>query len=149
MANIFVFGHGEWRPGDGYTVVPAATSVKFYTEANRLMSVAFATQLMTGQAPGAQPDQEAGPYQSIQNMRLYPAPEFHNDVQLAVQQAGGAAGQIRIVNNAGGVTLDALLAELKGNDITWIACRALGLRRTLTRIGGVEQRIGGMNVIQR
>ena len=149
MANIFVFGHGGWKPADGYTVIPAGTSVKFYTEANKLMSVAFATQLITGQAPGAQPDLEAGPFRSVQNMRLYPAPEFHSAVQNAVHQAGGAAGQIKIVDKAGGVTLEALLAQLKGNDVTWIACRALSMNRPQTKIGGVEQRIEGVNVRQR
>jgi putative adhesin Stv-like protein len=149
LANVFVFGHGEWKPSDGYTVVPAGTSVKFFTEGNKLMSVAFATQLMTGQAPAARPDMEAGAFRSVQNMRLYPAPEFHSDVQQAVQQAGGAAGDIRIVSDAGGVTLQALLEDLKGNDITWIACRALGLKEVNTKIGGAAQRIGGMNVIQR
>ena len=149
MANVFVFGHGAWKPGDGFTVVPAGTSVKFYTESNKLMSVAFATELMTGQAPGARPDMEAGAFRSVQNMRLYPAPEFHAAVQHAIQVAGGAAGQIKIVSNAGGVTLQTLLEQLKGNDVTWIACRALGMKRPMTKIGGIEQRIEGVNVRQR
>ena len=149
MADIFVFGHGEWKPSDGYTVVPAGTSVKFYTEGNKLMTVAFATQLMTGQDGGAMPDLEAGAFRSVQNMRLYPAPEYHAAVQQAIQQAGGTAGDIRIVNNAGGVTLQSLLEELKGNDLTWIACRALGLKEVNTKIGGAQQRIGGMNTIGR
>jgi hypothetical protein len=149
VANVFVFGHGGWSPGAGYTSVPANTSVKFYTEGNKLMSVAFATQLMTGGAPNARPDLEAGAFRSVQNMRLYPAPEFHCDVQRAIQQAGGAAGRIVIVNNPGGVTLQALLLELKGDDVTWIARRALSMNQARTKIGGVEQRIGGVNTIQR
>jgi Putative adhesin Stv domain len=148
VANVFVFGHGAWKPGDGFTVVPAGTSVKFYTESTKLMSVAFATQLMAGQVPGARPDLEAGAFRSVQNMRLYPAPEFHAAVQHAIQLAGSAV-KIKVVSNAGGVTLQTLLEQLKGDDVTWIACRALGMKRTMTKIGGVEQRIEGVNVLQR
>ncbi len=148
MADIFVFGHGGWAPNDGYTQVPPKTSVRFFTEGNRLMSVDFAVRLMSGNAPGAQPDMEASAYRSVQNLRLYPAPEFHGEVQHAIALAGGGV-QVRIVQDPNGVTLARLLAELKGNNITWIACRALGLHKVKTRVGRVEQRIPGINQIQR
>ncbi len=140
MANIFVFGHGGWQPNDGYAQVPANTTVRFYTDPNRLMTVDFAVQLISGTAQNAQPDEQAGAYRSVQNLRLYPAPEFHGDVLHAIALAGGGAS-VRIVQNPAGVTVQELLNELKGNNITWIACRALQMNEQQTRIGGVEQRI--------
>ena len=148
MPNVFVFGHGGWTPNDGYAQVPANTSISFFTEANRLMSVDFAVKLMSGTAGVVEPDMQVGAFRSVQNMRLYPAPEFHGQVLQAISLAG-ANVQVRIVQNPAGVRLQTLLTELKGNDITWIACRALQLKVVQTRIGGVQQRIGGIRTIQR
>ncbi|HEX8985204.1 MAG TPA: hypothetical protein VF767_07230 [Bryobacteraceae bacterium] len=148
MPNVFVFGHGGWTPSDGYTQVPANTSIRFFTEANRLMSVDFAVRLMSGTAGVVEPDLQVGAYHSVQNLRLHPAPEFHGQVLHAIGLAGVNV-QIKVVQNPAGVRLQNLLAQLKGNDITWIACRALQLQVVRTRIGGVQQRIGGMRTIQR
>lgn len=109
------------------------------------MSVAFALDLMFGLAQGAQPDLEAGPYRLVQNMRLHPAAEFHNQIMHAAALTGKAPN-IRIVQSE--TTLERILADVKGNNLTWIACRALQLNQVQTRIGGVQQRIG-VNTIQR
>ncbi len=151
MPSVFVYGHGRWKPGDGYTEVPAGTSVKFYTEANKKLGGFSAIDIMTGQAAagGVEPDLEVGEYHTVQNIRLYPpGAALLSSAHAMVQLAGGAAGQVYIVHDAGGVVLADILTELKGNDITWVACRVLDLQHRATRIGGREQPAEGMNIEQ-
>jgi len=70
---IALSGHGEWMLGkEGYVSLPANTSMKFYTMNMRTLSDAFGGDLDRGIIKGVEPDQEAGPFKTVPNMRLFP-----------------------------------------------------------------------------
>jgi len=125
VEKIFFFGHGGWDPRGqktGFTMVPAGTRFSFYTGVNTLMTLKFGYDLIEGSA-GAAADQEYEQFQSCPNMTLYPAPEFHSDIQAAM---AGSGARVIVVN--GEMKLSKLFLEYSGHDIVWIACRALELK---------------------
>jgi len=127
MAKMFFFGHGGWDPRKqktGFTAVPPGTTFSFYTEANTLMTLEFGLKLIAGTAK-LQPDQRFEEFKSCPNMTLYPAKEFHGQVS----QANAASGATVIVANQP-LHLSDLFLRYSGNDIIWIACRALELKET-------------------
>ncbi|MHC4269818.1 MAG: putative adhesin [Planctomycetota bacterium] len=74
MSKIIVFsGHGQWKLGkDDYVQLPAKCSMKFYTMNARTLSDNLGGDIDRGFIRGLVPDQEAGPFKNIPDMRLYP-----------------------------------------------------------------------------
>lgn len=139
MATIFFFGHGGWDPRNtktGFTSIPAGTSFKFYTEANALMTLGFGLKLIRGEAVGP-PDQEFGAYRQCPDMTLHPAPEFHGQVAAAAANTGAT---VIVANKA--IKISSILDQYKGNDIVWIACRALEMKETKRGAASGINRVG-------
>src|SRR5690606_17601378 len=74
MAKIIVFsGHGSWDLGaDQYVKVPGKCSIKFYTLNMKTLSDSLGGDIDRGMIAGLEPDQEAGQFGIVPNMRLYP-----------------------------------------------------------------------------
>ena len=143
MARIILFGHGGWRPQSRtrtpYTIVPPGSSIRFYTENAKLLTLGFGLQVIQNNPGLPLPDSEWGAYRTVPNMTLYPAPEFHGHVQGALAHAP-AGTRCLIANRA--TRLSHYFERYPGNDFIWIACRELQFRDQ----GG---RAIGVNVVQR
>ncbi len=112
-----------------------------------------------GIVAGLEPDQVAGPYQSVPNMRLYPPAGLNirtpdaltwSVIELpAAIPPNGKNLQIKIANMYGGgadlaTILNLIQPALSGETtILWAACRAIGLKSTA---GGAA---AGVNKLQR
>ena len=128
MAQVFFFGHGGWDPrgaSTGFTPVPRGTTLRFYTEANALMTLDYGLKLIRGEPDAGEPEQTFREFQQCPDMTLYPAQEFHGHVV----QAARASGANVVVTNAP-VKISQVLQQHAGSDIVWIACRALEMQGT-------------------
>jgi len=162
MAKIIVFsGHGEWELGnDEYVQIPAKCSIKFYTMNMKTLSDGLGGDIDRGIIVGLEPDQEAGPFRTIPDMRLFPPTGLHirtpNPATWHILELPGVVPvdnkniQVRI-NNAypGGGSLkimfDLLAPAIRNADsvvFLWAACRAINLKDT----GGKRL---GVNAMQR
>ena len=153
MSKIIVLsGHGSWEMKDGYTTLPARCSIKFYTCNMKTLSDGLGGDIDRGMVAGLDPDQEAGPFQSVPNMRLYPptglkirmpaghnwniielpaaVPNNRNNLQIKIANTYGAGGDLKTI-------LKLLQPAILGQDVTllWAACRAIGLKSTGKDIG--------------
>ena len=160
MGKIIVLsGHGSWEMKDGYTTLPAKCWIKFFTCNMKTLSDGLGGDIDRGLIKGLKPDQEAGPFSSVPNMRLYPphgllirTPGNNWDVIELGKNAAPVSNknlQVKIANSRkGGMNLETILKELNtamlGGECTilWAACRAIGLRRS----GGDAF---GVNALQR
>jgi len=136
VAQIFFFGHGGWDPRNqksGFATVPGGSTFSFYTEANTLMTLKFGCDLIAGTATGG-PEQKFEQFQSCPDMTLYPAPEFHGHVSQAMAKSGSTV----IVANKP-MRLSELFLRYPGDDIVWIACRALELNPTGKPAPGINR----------
>jgi hypothetical protein len=136
VAKIYFFGHGGWDPRgqeSGFTTVPSGSTFSFYTEANTLMTLKFGCELIEGTAKG-EPDQKFAQFQSCPNMTLYPAPEFHGHVGQAMAKSGAT---VIVANQA--LKLKDLFLKYPGQDIVWIACRALEMKATGQAAPGINR----------
>jgi hypothetical protein len=150
MAKVIVFsGHGSWQLGkDTFTTLPAKCSIKFYTCNMKTLSDGLGGDIDRGIITGLDPDQEAGPFKSVPNMRLFPptglnirAPDATNWHVIKLPCAVPADNknlQVQIAStHGGGGSLETLLSLLEPAIATadevillWAACRAINLKRT-------------------
>ncbi len=163
-SKIIVFsGHGSWEvKEDSYVKLPAKCSIKFYTMNMKSLSDSLGGDIDRGVITGLQPDQEAGPFGSIPDMRLYPPDGLNirnpNPATWQVVKLPSTAGltgsknlQIQIDDQyTDGASLSVMLDYLKpainsssSVMFLWAACRAIGLRDR-----GGEQ-LMGINKVQR
>lgn len=162
MEKIIVFsGHGDWKLGDdGFAKLPAKCSMKFFTMNARTLSDGLGGNIDRGIIEGLEPDQEAGAFKSVPDMRLYPPTGLNirdpNPANWHILELPGPVPvnnkniQVKI-NDAyqGGADLN-LMFELLAPAIQqadsvmflWAACRALGLKPA----GGEKL---GINTMQR
>ncbi|WP_378183813.1 putative adhesin [Aquimarina sp. SS2-1] len=161
MSKVIVLsGHGSWEMGDGYVTLPARYSIKFYTDNMKLLSDTLGGNIDRGNVAGLIPDQEASPYSTIPNMRLYPpdglmiqAPDQNTwnvvDIPTGIIPRDDKNLQIHVADYYNdGMNLkelfDVLDQALFGQEVTilWAACRDIGL----IDAGGESF---GVNVLQR
>ncbi len=79
MPKVIVFsGHGRWDLGtDEFVQMPAKCSIKFYTMNAKLLSDSLGGDIDRGIIAGLEPDQEAGPFKTVPDMRLFPPSGLH------------------------------------------------------------------------
>lgn len=153
MSKIIVLsGHGSWEMKDGYTTLPARCSIKFYTCNMKTLSDGLGGDIDRGMVKGLEPDQVAGPFSSVPNMRLYPptglnirvpagnnwnfvelpntVPNNSKNLQIKIANAYPGGGDLKTI-------LKCLQQSILGQEVTilWAACRAIGLRSTGKDIG--------------
>jgi hypothetical protein len=157
MAKIIVLsGHGSWEMKDGYTQLPARTSIKFYTCNMKTLSDGLGGDIDRGIVANLEPDQESGPYSTVPNMRLYPphglnirTPNANTwnviDIPTSTVPTSNKNLQVRIDHHYGGggdlkTLLELLQPALVGHEVTilWAACRAIGLHNAGGKYVGVN-----------
>jgi hypothetical protein len=162
MAKIIVLsGHGSWELGkDQYVQMPDKCSIKFYTCNAKTLSDGLGGQIDRGIVAGLDPDQEAGPFKSVPDMRLFPPTGLHikrpdltrwHVLQLpAPVPFDGKNLQVQIdTRYPGGASLKTLfkllepaIQEADAVTFLWAACRAVNLKE----VGGETL---GVNAMQR
>lgn len=150
MAKIIVFsGHGDWALGnDHFVQVPAKCRMKFYTMNAKTLSDGWGGDIDRGIVAGLDPDQEAGAFQAIPDMRLYPPTGLNirrpDSATWHVVELPGLVPvdernlQVRIRNCvAEGMSLSELfkslataIREAGSVELLWAACRAVNLKST-------------------
>jgi hypothetical protein len=159
---IALSGHGEWMLGkEGYVSMPANTSIKFYTMNMRTLSDAFGGDLDRGIIKGVEPDQEAGPFKTVPNMRLFPptglnirtptnmgkwhiiklpqrVPADNKNIQIQIDPAYPGGADLKTILTY----LDPALRGSSDTLLIWAACRAINL----SPAGGKSV---GVNTLQR
>ncbi|HOY49863.1 MAG TPA: hypothetical protein PL185_08935 [Flavobacteriales bacterium] len=160
MSKVIVLsGHGSWEMKDGYVTLPAKCSIKFYTCNMKTLSDGLGGDIDRGIVSGLDPDQEAGPFSTVPNMRLYPpagllirtpdartwnvvdlpgpVPHDNKNLQVRIANQYGGGGDLKTL-------LDMLRPAITGQEVTilWAACRAIGLKNA----GGKSI---GINTMQR
>jgi len=162
MAKIIVFsGHGDWALGtDQFVQIPAKCRMKFYTMNAKTLSDGLGGTIDRGMVAGLEPDQEAGAFQAVPDMRLYPPtglniqrpdPATWHMVELpGMIPVDDKNLQLRINGQFGGgaslsVLFRLLAPAIRQADevvLLWAACRAVQLKCA----GGKSL---GVNVMQR
>ncbi len=149
MPKKIVFsGHGSWElGGDEFVQLPGNAQMKFYTLNAKTLSDALGGLIDTGNVVGINPDQEAGPHQSVPDLRLFPPVNPPLNLQQPPATSWSVAMlpgpvpvddkniQVRIRNDHGdGMSLKQLFQELNPAITTadsvlflWAACRAVNL----------------------
>ncbi len=162
MPKIIVFsGHGAWPLGtDEFVQLPANCSIKFYTMNMKTLSDGLGGDIDRGIVSGLTPDQEAGQFQNIPCMRLYPphglnirapnsatwhviklpaaVPVDDKNIQVQIQTGYGGGGNLTTLFKL----LDPAIRQAESVIFLWAACRAINLKDT----GG---KAIGVNVMQR
>lgn len=162
MAKIIVFsGHGAWPLGtDEFAQLPAKCSIKFYTMNMKTLSDGLGGDIDRGIVSGLTPDQEAGQYMNVPNMRLYPphglnikapdpskwhviklpapVPDDDLNIQVQIQDGYGGGGNLTTLFSL----LDPAIRSADSVVFLWAACRAINLKDA----GGKAL---GVNVMQR
>jgi hypothetical protein len=156
--KIIVFsGHGSWEvTRDNYVKLPAKCSIKFYTMNMRTLSDGLGGDIDRGIVTGLEPDQEAGPYSTIPDMRLFPPhgltikrpnPATWQVVRIPDPVPSNSNNlQIQIKNGfSGGATISVMLDYLRpaiesASSVIffWAACRASGLADSGGEFLGVD-----------
>jgi len=161
-AKVIVFsGHGAWDvTRDNFFKLPGKCSMKFYTMNMRTLSDGLGGDIDRGIITGLVPDQEASPFGSIPDMRLYPphglrirtpdpaswqvvhlpdpVPRNNKNLQIQIKDGFGGGASLSVM-------IDFLRPAIEtATSVTflWAACRAIGLTAT----GGKKI---GVNSMQR
>ena len=71
MRSIYLCGHGNWDPNDGFIFMPKGCSMIFYTHHAKTMYQDAVLQIVSGNY-GGEPHQVVSQYMSVPNMRLSP-----------------------------------------------------------------------------
>ncbi len=134
QANLFLSGHGGWKPSFGYTQTPRGVSVVFYTH--------FAKNLMTDmedkilQGSYTQSERVIGEFSTCPNMEIsgQPAAWTANSESKLNRAYWGNDAQVFGVPDGEEANLDELFTDLtkkmsQGDTLTlhWLACSTLEL----------------------
>ena len=162
MQKVIVFsGHGRWDLGDDeFVSLPAKCAIKFYTMNAKLLSDGLGGSIDRGFVTGLEPDQEAGPFKSVPDMRLFPptglnirTPSLSNwhvlklpcripvdrkNIQIQIDPAYPGGASLSVLFSY----LDAAIRAADSVQFLWAACREVKLKD----VGG---RRVGVNVLGR
>ena len=71
MLNIFLCGHGQWFPDDGFFTLPRGMTVTFYIHHAKTMYQNLVNQIVSGQYTGV-PENVIEEFKNCPNMTLLP-----------------------------------------------------------------------------
>lgn len=131
--TILIVGHGSWKPGDGYTKVPAGCTITFYTEFGKTMHGNEADEIVAGRLDRA-PARVVDEFKMVPNMHYYPdSDENLKDFRKLRRRHRKGAGLV-YTTRAGGRDLAGLFAGIQRRnqrnvDFHWVACQAVEFAR--------------------
>jgi hypothetical protein len=126
---VFLIGHGNWYPSDGFTTVPAGTSITFYTQNAKLLHKSVALKIVDGTTT-FEPDGTHGPFRTIPNMTLsFFSDEDNQEFRDRAKKRDGGY-TLFFAPKGGKVKLSELFqrSEFIGKELIWLACRSLDLK---------------------
>jgi len=140
-AQIFLHGHGGWKPTDGYTEVPRNSSVTFYTHFAKLLNATMAYPIL-GNTYTNQHERVIEQYKLVPDMVLSNLTVGQRQTATNIFSGGGGRNLYMLpASPPRRVTLSALMKwfrEKVSDDVMlqfhWIACQQLGLKA----VGGGE-----------
>jgi hypothetical protein len=145
MSKTFIVGHGAWNPGDGYTMVPAKSSISFYTQNSKWMCSDDIWALIKGTSTLSLV-QECGAYKTSPNMRVFPGEPSWQAYAISVKPPDV---ELYFTAVTAGVTLKQIFESQPAGDFVWTCCRNLGLTKVQPKgLAGhtgvnLEERSGG------
>jgi hypothetical protein len=144
----FLSGHGNWYPVDGFARVPTDMRVTFYTQNAKLLWAEEAVKILDGTTQFQQLDVYEA-LQAVPNMTLTdPGPSLKAKFQMAVERRTDA-WKIVFADPGNPKKLADIMLALKGEELVWVACRELHLKKVVGRLGNENVSVGpkiGVNV---
>ncbi|MCB2135610.1 MAG: hypothetical protein KDE08_06645 [Rhodobacteraceae bacterium] len=139
-AEIFIHGHGSWKPANGYFQMPKNCSVSFYTHFAKLLNATMAYPILENAYSG-EADRTIGQFMQVPNMQLSSLTQTQqNSADDLFAKGGGrnlytlppAPPVVRIsLEKIVDMHVAALERSGKRNvelRFHWIACQQLGLK---------------------
>ena len=133
MADIYLLGHGSWdtrNEAKAFTLVPAGTTVFFYTPAGRFISSRQTSAIMRGDPGRLRPLREIREYMNCPEVEL-------SDGLFPEEEQALLTSGVRFVRVSAPTKISALLQKYAGNRLHWLAC--------FPRLGGKDTTQGGYN----
>ena len=122
--TVFLCGHGEWKPDNGFTQLPKDCTFTFYTHNAKTMLQDAVLKIVAGADVG-EPEMQVVPFKMVQNMTLHPESP---DCVLGTKEA--------LLRNPN-----------KANSRIYFARRAITVADFLKRHGHKAHGFGGMNLV--
>lgn len=135
-ADIFIHGHGTWKPVNGFTVVPKNSSITFYTHFAKLLNATMAYPILRNTFTG-ESERTIPAYMMVPNMTLssLTAAQRHTAGTIFAAGAGRNLYMLPAAPPTKRVTLEAVMERFrKITDLDlelrfhWLACQHLGLK---------------------
>ncbi len=146
----FLCGHGNWHLEDGFARVPSGTQVTFYTQNAKTLFLPEALKILEGTTQFQ--DSQLDIYhegQSVPNMTLSDGgPEWRAKFELSAKKRSDAYKLI-FADKDNPKKLSDVMQFLEGEQLVWVACRALALDKISGLVGGEKVLVGpriGVNV---
>lgn len=136
MPNVFISGHGGWKPEYGYTRTPRGVSVVFYTHFAKNLMTGMEYQILAGKFTKA--DRVIGEFSNCPNMQISGQPQEWTTKSEAALNKGHWGEESAVMGAPPGEAdyLSALFEMLaedmsQGDSLTihWLACSALMLNK--------------------
>ena len=143
--KIFLCGHGNWIPDNGFFNLPKGCTMTFYTHHAKTILQDATEKIVAGQYKG-EPENVIGEYKLCPNMLLSPDSQDNIDETNAARKLNPDKNVIAFfAKNA--ITLDRLLKNSAGNieswrmkyggvDFVWNCCRYVNLPGKITGVHG-------------
>ena len=146
----FLCGHGNWHLKDGFARVPTGTQVTFYTQNAKTLYLQEALKILDGTTEFTASQQDvykAG--QAVPNMTLSDGgADWRAKFELAAESRTDPYKLI-FADAGHPKKLSDIMTFLPGEQLVWIACRAVVFNKVTKKEGNVKVFVGaklGVNV---
>ena len=133
--QVYLCGHGQWKPKSGYVSLPKNCTITFYTHFAKLMLQDAVEEIVAGNYHGT-PDLVARGFSQVPNMTLFPEDDSDDyiDTKKAVKKNpaynGGQGARVYFTKKKNGLTLKEFFKKqaqhmftVGGYDLHWCCCR--------------------------
>jgi hypothetical protein len=139
----FLCGHGNWYPVDGFTRVPPDTKVTFYTQNAKTLWMQEAVKILDGTTQFT--ERQLDVYtasQAVPQMTLSDAgADWRAKCELAASHRTDA-WKLVFADAGSPKKLGDIMNALKGEELVWVACRELHLKKVIGMVAGQNTVVG-------
>ncbi|MGA7318522.1 MAG: putative adhesin [Silvibacterium sp.] len=146
----FLCGHGNWHLKDGFARVPTGTQVTFYTQNAKTLYLQEALKILDGTTQfteGQRDVYKTG--QAVPNMTLSDGgADWRAKFELAAKSQTGPY-KLVFADEGHPKKLSEIMTFLEGEELVWVACRAVRLNKVSMMKGQERVFVGaklGVNV---
>ena len=160
MRTIFLCGHGNWDPNQGFTDMPKGCSMTFYTHHAKTMLQDAVEQIVGGTYTG-EPRQVVPEFKAVPNMRLSPDSDENvldtwkalseNPLQNATLWFVQSATTLKDLFKSRAQRIWRMVAQHQGIAFHWTCCRYVDMPKMTYRLtpgGGVLAAIAGRGSVR-